>query len=212
MSVSSSPDLAGLVARLADNKYFLGRRYAEWCTAAPTLESAVAAASMAQIEIGHARSLYPLLQEIAGESAETVVETRTNFMNAPFLDTAFESWTDFVAANFLFDTALSILLESALSSSVTELASRARRMLEEEPLHWLHGEGWTRRLAERGPAVRRALLDSFDRVMPEALAWFEIASPSLVAEGILDSDTPELRRRFRDRIEAVLTETGLLSQ
>ena len=31
-----------LLASLADNKYVLGRRYAEWCTGAPMLESAVA--------------------------------------------------------------------------------------------------------------------------------------------------------------------------
>ena len=31
-----------LMARLADNKYFLGSRYAEWCSSAPTLESSAA--------------------------------------------------------------------------------------------------------------------------------------------------------------------------
>ena len=45
-----------LVASLADNKSALGRRYAEWAVSAPTLESAVAAAAMAQDELGHARS------------------------------------------------------------------------------------------------------------------------------------------------------------
>ena len=41
-----------LLSSLADNKYVLGRRYAEWCTGAPMLESAVAAAAMAQDELG----------------------------------------------------------------------------------------------------------------------------------------------------------------
>src|SRR5579884_2075304 len=105
--------LADLIAGLADNKYFLGRRYAEWCTAAPSLESAVAAAAMAQDEIGHARSLYPLLRDVAGASSEVEPETRTEFVNAGFLDLPFGSWLDFVAANFLFDTALSTVFESA---------------------------------------------------------------------------------------------------
>ena len=48
--------LYALLSSLADNKYVLGRRYAEWCTGAPMLESAVAAAAMAQDELGHARS------------------------------------------------------------------------------------------------------------------------------------------------------------
>jgi phenylacetate-CoA oxygenase PaaI subunit len=210
MTVSSVPEVADLVARLADNKYFLGLRYAEWCTAAPTLESAVAAASMAQAEIGHARSLYPLLREIAGESPETEAETRTNFLQAPFLREPFQSWTDFVAANFLFDTALTILLEAAQDSALTDLASRARRMLEEEPLHWLHGEGWTRRLAARGPAVRDALQASFDRVLSDALAWFDVAGDELVTSEVLSSAADDLRGRFRARIDDVLAGTGLL--
>src|ERR671927_1103549 len=120
-----SDALAGLIAGLADNKYFLGRRYAEWCTAAPTLESAVAAAAMAQDEIGHARSLYPVLRDVAGTSPETEPETRTQFTHVDFLRSPFQSWTDFVAANFLFDTAISVLLETARNSSSTPVAQRA---------------------------------------------------------------------------------------
>ena len=57
--------LFGLIERLADNKFYLGRRYAEWCSGAPTLESGVAAAAMAQDELGHARAIYPLLRDLA---------------------------------------------------------------------------------------------------------------------------------------------------
>src|SRR5436305_8497783 len=118
LGVTTTAPLSNLVAGLADNKQMLGRRYAEWCTAAPSLESAVAAAAMAQDEIGHARSLYPLLQDLLGESPETEPETRTAFVNAPFLATSFKGWTDFVAVNYLFDTALTVLLEAATDSSL----------------------------------------------------------------------------------------------
>ena len=50
--------MASLVGSLADNKAALGRRYAEWAISAPTLESAVAAAAMAQDELGHAPVSY----------------------------------------------------------------------------------------------------------------------------------------------------------
>jgi phenylacetate-CoA oxygenase PaaI subunit len=208
--VASSSAVADLVAALADNKYFLGRRYAEWCSSAPSLESAVAAAAMAQDEIGHARSLYPLLEDLAGASDQTQPETRTHFLTVPSLREHFQSWTDFVAANFLFDTALTILLEAAQDSALTDLASRARRMLEEEPLHWLHGEGWTRRLAAWGPAVRDALQASFDRVLSDALAWFDVAGDELVTSEVLSSAADDLRGRFRARIDDVLAGTGLL--
>lgn len=201
--------LTELVASLADNKYFLGRRYAEWCTAAPTLESAVAAAAMAQDEIGHARSFYPLLRDLAGSSTETEAETRTEWRHVPFLADPFNGWTDFVAANFLFDTAMTILLEACSVSTFTPLSQRARRILEEEPLHWLHGEGWTRRLAGKGEGVRSALLSSFAQVAPECLDWFQIAEPELIDQGILTSGAEELRATMRARVNPVLELSSL---
>lgn len=205
----SEGGLERLIAGLADNKYFLGRRYAEWCTAAPTLESAVAAASMAQDEIGHARSFYPVLREVAGDSPENEAETRTAFTNVAFLAEPFRSWTDFVAANFLFDTAVTTLLQSARYSSFSPLAQRARRILEEEPLHWLHAEGWTRRLATTNSAVRAALDGSFRPAADESLGWLELATPDLHDSGVLDSAAGELRARLRERLNPVLTSCGL---
>jgi ring-1,2-phenylacetyl-CoA epoxidase subunit PaaC len=206
---TSESALAGLVARLADNKLFLGRRYAEWCTAAPALEAAVAAAAMAQDEVGHARSLFPLLQDMAGVSTETVPETRVNFVNATFLGQPFESWTDFVAANLLFDTALSVLLEAAKDSSSGGLAQRARRILEEERLHWLQAQGETRRLAGKGQAVCDALNKSFARILPEALSFLDAADDGLVTQAILSSGAAELRIVYRDRVNAVLSAANL---
>ncbi len=198
-----------LVAGLADNKYFLGLRYAEWCTAAPTLESAVAAASMAQDEIGHARSLYPLLRDLIGASPESEPETRTAFTAIGPLSTAFNGWTDFVAANFIFDTAMSTLLGAARASASNDLASRARRILEEEQLHWLHAEGWVRRLARNGPGVRRALESSLNQIVPESLTWLDLAGENLVANGILDTGAEQLRSRLRTRVNAVLIPASL---
>lgn len=207
--VASGTAVADLVASLADNKYFLGRRYAEWCTAAPALEAAVAAAAMAQDEIGHARSLYPLLEDLVGKSPEVEPETRIRFTNAPFLDQAFRGWTDFVAANFLFDTALSTVIESASGSSLPGLAQRARRMTPEERLHWLHGEGWTRRLGEEGGPVRAALEEAFARVEPDAERLFDLADRSLVEDGVLAAGADELRRTYRARIDPVLSSVGI---
>src|SRR6185437_13111967 len=102
-----------LMARLADNKYFLGRRYAEWCSSAPTLESSVAAAAMAQDELGHARAPYPLLKTLAPDlGVELEPETRTDFHRMCFLDSDFDGWIDFVTANFVIDTALSTIFEA----------------------------------------------------------------------------------------------------
>src|SRR5437764_6219702 len=106
-----------LLTALADNKYLLGRRYAEWCTGAPMLESAVAAAAMAQDELGHARSFYPLLRGFPGGRDVTQMEEKgwqrrsTSAMRC--LDARFGAWPDFVAVNLLVDTAFTVLLSSA---------------------------------------------------------------------------------------------------
>lgn len=202
-----SPAVEKLIATLADNKYFLGRRYAEWCTGAPSLEAAVAAAGMAQDEIGHARSFYPLLSDIAGEEVEP--ETRTDFVNAPFLDQPFEGWVDFTVANFLFDTAIAVLLEAARGSSFRPLAHRAARILEEEQLHWLHGEGWILRLSAADGAMRQTVEDAIEIVRPQALALFDVAAPELVESGVLAASTAELTDAFERRVAPVLTEAEL---
>lgn len=199
--------LFALVARLADNKYFLGRNYAEWCSGAPTLESAVAAAAMAQDELGHARALYPLLKTLTSPSGpELEPETRTSFLRLSLLEKPFGDWMDFVAANFLTDTALTVVFEAAQSSTYEPLAGRSRKVLQEEQLHTTHGDAWVRRLAEQGGAAREACEAALRRNWDETLCWFGPAgsgadtSDPLSAEGILDADPDTLRTRFLARV------------
>ena len=56
--------MISLIGSLADNKRALGRRNGEWAISAPTIESRVAEAAMAQDELGHARSTYPVLAKL----------------------------------------------------------------------------------------------------------------------------------------------------
>ncbi len=61
---AATATMISLIGSLADNKSALGRRYGEWAVSAPTIESAVAAAAMAQDELGHGRSTYPVLAKL----------------------------------------------------------------------------------------------------------------------------------------------------
>src|SRR5439155_4282400 len=138
-----------LLLSLADNKYVLGRRYAEWCTGAPMLESAVAAAAMAQDELGHARSIYPMLRGFPNAKETVQMEEKgwqqrpTNAMTC--LDRSFATWSEFLAANLLIDTAFTTLLSAAVSSPYEPLRQRAAKITQEEAGHWGHGAGWVRR-------------------------------------------------------------------
>jgi len=210
-SPAAQDALFQLVARLADNKYFLGRNYAEWCSGAPTLESAVAAAAMAQDELGHARALYPLLKTLAPQPAEAdpelEPETRTHFLRLSLLDQPFGDWMDFVAANFLTDTALTVVFEAAQSSTYEALAGRSRKVLQEEQLHATHGDAWVRRLAHEGGAVRGACEAALRRNWAETLCWFGPAGGAepLQSAGILDAGPDTLRTRFLAKVGPILT-------
>lgn len=210
---SDNPAIFGLIERLADNKYFLGRRYAEWCSSTPTLESSVAAAAMAQDELGHARALYPLLKTLApAGGAEIEPETRPTDMALPFLRESFDGWPDFVAANFLIDPAITLIFAAGQHSSYEPLAGRARKVLQEEQLHTTHGMGWVRRLAREGGAVRAALEDALRRVWDQTLCWLgpEEGQPDpLSAHGVLDASPALLRERFLQEVGPVIVAEGL---
>ncbi len=196
-----------LIARLADNKYLLGRRYAEWCSSAPSLESSVAAAAMAQDELGHARALYPLLKTLKPESGvEIEPETRTAFIAFSGLDATFAGWPEFIAANLLLDTAITEVFRAASDSSFTPLAGRSRKALLEERAHRQHADGWTRRLARLDGRVRVAFESALNALWDETLMWFgpEGDGDPLAADGTLDATPDGLRTRFLEQVGPIL--------
>src|SRR5438874_5399489 len=201
------PALFAILSSLADNKYAIGRRYAYWCNGAPALEAAVAAAAMTQDELGHTRTLYPLLDNFTqseADSAQIEPMTRTLHYHLAFLDKDFAGWSDFVATNFLFDIALTTFFEAAQNSTYEPLRQRARKVVQEERIHAVHGEGWVRRLAKAGGAVRAALVASLNRLWNETLCWFgpndDPNMLRLYLEGVIDATPDELRTRYLQKI------------
>src|SRR6266702_1898718 len=219
MSTGTRTDHAALFAilsSLADNKLAIGRRYAYWSNGAPALEAAVAAAAMTQDELGHARTLYPLLEDFTQAEADlSQIEpmTRTLHYHLAFLDKDFAGWSDFVATNFLFDIALTTFFEAAQNSSYEPLRQRARKVIQEERIHFVHGEGWVRRLARAGGAVRIALTASLTRLWDETLCWFgpndDPNIQRLYREGVIDATPDELRSRYLQKIMPTLSSVAI---
>ena len=161
--------MASLVGSLADNKAALARRYAEWGVSAPTLESAVAAAAMAQDEMGHARSTYPVLKALGVDAGDEGLEGRGNRL--ALLDDELPDWMAFIAANLLIDGVLTTFVAACVDSSVTQMAQRARKILQEEGSHRVHGEAWCRRLCRAGGGQRDALLARLHETWEHAGRW-----------------------------------------
>lgn len=204
--------LYDLLLVLADSKHLLGLRYGEWL-GAPALEASIAAISMAQDELGHARLFYGLIDEFTKLSFQRRNEEPSQYRNIEFLDEAFRSWPDFVAANTLIDLALTVQLEAFQRSSYLPLRQRVPKILQEEGFHFQHGKGWLLRLATASERSKAELEKAVKNLWAQVLCWFgEPGSGSeqaLVKSGIQDTDSEGLRARFIERLGPLLRQINL---
>jgi 1,2-phenylacetyl-CoA epoxidase catalytic subunit len=192
--------MISLIGSLADNKSALGRRYGEWAVSAPTIESAVAAAAMAQDELGHARSTYPVLAKLGAERAEEPGLDAGHPLGV--IASELPDWASFIAANLVVDGVLTTFVASARDSSIEPLAQRARKILQEEGAHRVHAEAWARRIAGAGGADLRLLVRRIDEMWAQAARWPGPDSDSgyadALAAGMVDSGPAAIRARVRD--------------
>lgn len=200
--------LGRLIGSLADNKTALGRRYGEWAVSAPTLESAVAAAAMAQDELGHARATYPLLKQLGLEVRED--EDRLELGECmPVLVAELPGWTTFVAVNLVVDGMLTSFVRACEESAFVPLAQRARKILQEEGSHAVHARAWARRLA-RDERLRPEFASALGDCREQAEAWPAEHDLASLNEAALAAATPDsLRRSLDDLVHQALEGTPL---
>lgn len=207
--------LVNLVVVLADNKFFLGRRFSEWLSGGPSLESAVALAAIAQEELGHARALYPLLEEMPlvdtpGPLQRGAERERKYCMSC--LSEPWEWWGDVVAALILVDPALTVLFRALEGSRYDDLRQRAGRVPSEEVFHRKYADGRVRDLA-RTDQGRETLQRRIDWMLPEVLMWFgpsgEPGVAALKGQALIKLDNDEMRESFRTDVFPILEENGL---
>jgi 1,2-phenylacetyl-CoA epoxidase catalytic subunit len=203
--------MAGFVGALADNKAALGRRYGEWAISAPTLESAVAAAAMAQDELGHARATYPVLKALGAEPPAE--ETFGGERRLALLDAELPDWPSFIAANLLIDGVLATFVAACLDSSVTPMAQRARKILQEEGSHRVHGEAWAKRLCRGGDDEREGLLARLAQTWEQAGRWAgpddDPETAAALSAGMLRIGAAAQRALVRDWLVALLNAEGV---
>ena len=210
--------LVNLVVVLADNKFFLGRRLSEWLSGGPSLESAVALAAIAQEELGHARALYPLLEEMPlvdtpGPLQRGAERERKYCLRS--LSEPWDWWADVVAALILIDPALTVLFRALEDSRYEDLRQRAARIPGEESFHRKYADGRVRDLA-RTDEGRKTLQKRLDEILPEILMWFgppgEPGVEALKSQGLLALDNDELRDAFLSDVRPVLEDNGLRAE
>jgi ring-1,2-phenylacetyl-CoA epoxidase subunit PaaA/ring-1,2-phenylacetyl-CoA epoxidase subunit PaaC len=199
--------LYGLLLILADSKHILGLRYAEWISA-PQIEASIAAVSMAQDELGHARLLYSLVEPFHQELGWPERPEEPNaYRNMEALDHEFASWAEFVAVNALLDSALFIQLDALKRSSYLPLRGRLPKILEEERYHFQHGTGWFLRLAA-WIKTREELESCVQALWPQLVRWLgdpqSEALKVLHAAEILAATPDDLRAHFLGHVGPLL--------
>ena len=203
--------MVSLIGSLAENKAALGRRYAEWAVSAPTLESAVAAAAMAQDELGHARATYPVLKALGVDIGDEGLEDRGNRL--ALLDAELPDWTAFIAANLLVDGVLTTFVAACVDSSLPQMAQRARKILQEEGSHRVHGEAWARRLCRAGDRECAALLQRLHETWEHAGRWIGPADDrgyrDALDAGLVHRDPAYQREQVRAWLVELLAGEGV---
>jgi 1,2-phenylacetyl-CoA epoxidase catalytic subunit len=210
MSTTTQTAMGSLVGSLADNKAALGRRYAEWAVSAPTLESAVAAAAMAQDELGHSRSTYPVLKALGVEISEEEA-TFGGDRRLALLDDELPDWNAFIAANLLVDGVLTTFVAACVGSSVEPMAKRAKKILQEEGSHRVHGEAWAKRLC-RGEQ-RDAFVARLQETWAQTSRWIgpddDEAYAAALAAGEVSQTAAHQRALVRDWLTSLLASEGV---
>ena len=214
LAAPAAEEMANLVAVLADNRYYLGRRVSEWIIKAPGLEQGVACAAIAGEEMGAARVLYGLLERLpaAGRPVPLVTGTdRERTYSLSFLDQTFSSWAHVIAALNLVDPALTLLCQVLAGSPYSPIAQRASRILDEERFHEKFAAGRLHDAAAY-PAEKARVQVVIDEWWPEVLMWFgrdrAMRWPELTEEGILPGDADRLPETFRTTVEGRLAAAG----
>jgi ring-1,2-phenylacetyl-CoA epoxidase subunit PaaC len=202
--------MVSLIGSLADNKGALGRRYGEWAVSAPTIESAVAAAAMAQDELGHARSTYPVLAKLGVTREEDRLEVGHPL---PVLEQPLPDWASFIAANLVIDGILTTFVASARASSIEPLAQRARKILQEEGAHKVHAEAWARRICRASGSDLELLLRRIAEMWSEAARWPGPEEDSgyrqAIEQGMVSEGPTAVRGRVRDWLSTLLHGEGV---
>jgi ring-1,2-phenylacetyl-CoA epoxidase subunit PaaC len=213
LPASVQKPLFELLYVLADSKHILGLRYGEWLSA-PVLEASIAAISMAQDELGHARIFYSLIDDFTHAKLLTKRPDESNqYRNLELISQAFSDWPDFVVANALYDSAMSTFFEAMGQSSYEPLRSRMGKILDEEKFHFQHGKGWVSRISSSSPKGKIELEKKIRSILPILMSWFgkpgSDSEQVLFKSGILEADSDGLRDRFLNTVAPVFQSAGL---
>lgn len=197
------------VQAIADTKFVLSHRYAEWMLAGPSLEDDIGGASTAQDEAGHVRQLFRLLAAQGREQGWLEGDrSPEEFSNAACLDERSESWVSHLASAAVADRAAWYLLDAVVHEDFRGLT---QKIGEDEYFHLEYHDARLETLAPDDPEELQVELES---ALPHALAFigppeYDAETDPLVAAGVTDRAVSEIREGFLAHFDDLFEDTAV---
>jgi ring-1,2-phenylacetyl-CoA epoxidase subunit PaaC len=206
--------LVQLLLSVADDKFMLGHRNADWTGLAPILEEDIAFSALAQDELAHALALYQMAAGLRGANADKLAYGRRpeEYRCAQLVEPSDDfNWATALVRNFFCDHFDIIRLNRIAQSAYTPLAQLGARLAAEEQIHVDHTDAWMLRLGRGGP-------EAHDRVQ---LALHEMAGAApmllepteglekLEIQGIYPPTSPSMFERWSEALSRVTRQAGL---
>ncbi len=166
-------DAFELLLALADDEFVVGHRYSEWLGLSPFLEEDLTLTSIAQDELGHARSLYALIwPDWVDRDAQVVRRPALQWRSCGFVERPNAGWEDALMRHYLYDLAEEHRwhgLAERFGSSVEGLVELAEKALREERFHRKHATELVERLCDT-EIGRSRLAGAYERFSADAPA------------------------------------------
>jgi ring-1,2-phenylacetyl-CoA epoxidase subunit PaaC len=206
--------LIELLLSVADDKFMLGHRNADWTGLAPILEEDIAFSALSQDEIAHASALYDMVAQLQGTKADRLAFGRKpdEYRCAEIVGLSDDfDWGKALCRNFFCDHFDALRLGRLARSRYAPLAQLAGRLAAEEQIHVEHVDSWMRRLGRGGTDARRRMQEALDNVGPLAPTLMEPTEglELLEAESIYPKTAPGMFERWSRDLGTVAWDAGL---
>jgi ring-1,2-phenylacetyl-CoA epoxidase subunit PaaC len=202
-----------LLYRLADDEFVIADRYTDWQVRAPTVESDIAIANIAQDELGHARLWYDLLEDFGHSEPDLIWERDPEtFRHSTLCELPFAEgdWADAIVRSYFYDEAEHLRLSALVDSSYPRIRDRVGTVMGEEEYHREHAENWLRRLVA-GDEGHERVQAAVDRLLPYALTLFEASEGDAAIDdlGIRTRPLADMREEWVETVTGTLTDIGI---
>jgi ring-1,2-phenylacetyl-CoA epoxidase subunit PaaC len=206
--------LSRLLLSVADDKFMLGHRNADWTGLAPILEEDIAFSSLAQDELAHASVLYQMIGALVGTRTDTLAFGRKpeEYRCAQLVELSDEfDWATAICRNFFCDHFDFVRLHRLARSCYTPLAHLASRLAAEEQIHVEHVDSWMRRLGRGGEEAHGRMQQALNDLAGLAPMLVEPAEglASLEEAGIYPNVERGMFERWAEDLGQVAREAGL---